>query len=517
MNTDNQSYRENLGEKQMKNKNLYGLLTGVGDYSARNVKNLPNYYMDIAFIKEALITGLKALEENIRILDGGESKGVVQAVNLAKTMASFRSCLKEEDTFIFYFSGHGGNKGIAFSDEDISLQSVLQFVESLPAKNKIVILDCCYSGDFVTSGARQMHFEESVSDFAGRGIAILASSAADEVSRLGPDGKHSAFTGALTTAILYGKGKKRGTLSLEAIQEETKRLMHAWNQQNPEKAQHPIFRSSMGGTIYFPLEPYIPYQRRQIYLETEQYQVVKVKPLSNGKIKRLSAFVILRDRKDPKALSAYTKQIAESMKYAKVYASQASEERLGNAPARAIWCYFGLDEEDIINHLHYAYTIWAGDKEAKELYFRANSNAKEIDGIYTWENKGYQMLKKMQRPTLSDEDYILVNRKLLAAIVSKAEYFIADLQEVSNHTLSIKEMQRRYSSWIQEVKRLYLNLSDFDVPPKHLRQWADEIGNLAGWVVDLSLLLEQYKVEKNEAQIWLIKNTVKKYYEGLSN
>ena len=62
-------------------------------------------------------------------------------------------------------------------------------------KNKIVILDCCYSGNFTTAGAREMQFEESVADFAGHGIAIMASSAANEVSRFDPNGKGSIYTG----------------------------------------------------------------------------------------------------------------------------------------------------------------------------------------------------------------------------------------------------------------------------------------------------------------------------------
>ena len=45
--------------------------------------------------------------------------------------------------------------------------------------------------------------------------------------------------------------------------------MKGWNEKNPEKVQHPIFRSSMGGTIYFPVEEYHPYKQKQFLKKQE--------------------------------------------------------------------------------------------------------------------------------------------------------------------------------------------------------------------------------------------------------
>lgn len=113
----------------------------------------------------------------------------------------------------------------------------------------------------------QEHIEQSLDMFAGHGIAVYASSADDEVSRLGPNGNHSMFTGALSSAMISPSIVHKGQIALEDIYRKTQRLVHAWNIKNHGKEQHPIYRSSMGGTAYFKVAEYKPYEPEQISKE----------------------------------------------------------------------------------------------------------------------------------------------------------------------------------------------------------------------------------------------------------
>ena len=501
----------------MINKNLYALLIGVGDYTKMNTGNLPTYKMDLALLGTALTSKLKVAKENMRLMAGNDNNGYVPATDLARAISGFKKLLGEEDTFIFYFSGHGSNKSLVFSDGQVGLQSLIDFVEKLPAKNKIIILDCCYSGDFITSGAREMQFEESVADFTGHGIAILASSAASEVSRFGLDGKGSVYTGLLSAAIITNKNVHKGLLSLTDINDEVQEMMKGWNKKNPDKVQHPIFRSSMGGTIYFPVEEYHPYKQKQFFKETKSYTIVSIKPLSSGKYKRLSAFIIPKSDVGIKEMAHITKEVARMIKYQKIYSTKASEKHLRWSPARAVWCYFGKDETDIINHNHFAYTIWAADSEMRKLYFGERKNAQVYKEIYIWENDSYEMIKKIQEPTMTRSEFIQVNKKLLVSIVSLAEKFIVDMQEVANQIISIEEMQSKYGDWIKDVQIQYLRLTDMDVAPTDLRDWSVEIESLAGRILDMSLLLENDRGNGvvGERELWLINHAIGHYNESL--
>ena len=176
----------------------YGLLIGVERYENEELKSLPAAVRDLALMKSALTDGLKFDADDIRVL--GES-GVVPARSFARALSEFEGLISEEDTFVLYFSGHGTAEGLCFSDSIVNLQSIVDFVEQLRAKNKIVILDCCYAGNIQLSGRGTLSFEEIVSVFAGRGIAVMASSAADEKSWLSENKDASIYTKIAAAAI----------------------------------------------------------------------------------------------------------------------------------------------------------------------------------------------------------------------------------------------------------------------------------------------------------------------------
>ena len=529
----------------------YALLASVGNYQKQNLVDLVTWKSDLDLIQRGLTQGLKLKEENLRVLG---SEGCVSVRELALAIQNFAKMLKKQDTFFFYFSGHGRNGELTFSDMGLALPSILSFIGELPCKNKIVILDCCYSGDFQTEGARQMSLEDSADSFAGHGMAILASSSANEVSRLDESGRYSLYTGIVNMAMLSRRNVRQGRLSLHAIQQNIQELMEIWNSRYPEHRQQPIFRSNIGGTIYFEVEPWQPQKPQEIngiHRETESYTICSTKPLDTAKLKRLSVFVIskqtledldrLKDSKNSEEIPRLTKMIVDEICETGHY--------------DAIWCYFGHDESDIIHHLYYAHSIWARNDELQKMYFRASKDSFVQDGICVVENTSYRMLRRMREENqagsaqgaecdlecsgdlgekaprklsgktsektpkeavgkmsepirksdenllkespkrsginLSEEEYVLETKKILVEVVSLAEKFLISFQEVANHTISAEEVKVHYQEWSRRVKTLYLQLSDGAIPPDHLYDWTEQVVEVAGCVTDLAILLEE--------------------------
>ena len=128
---------------------FYSLLTSVGIYE-QNL-SLPSYEMDLKLMENALIEGLRLSKDTIRTLG---NSGIVKMRSFVRALMEFSSMIEEEDGFILYFSGHGCNGDLCFSDGMINIQSIIDFVEKLKSKNKIIILDCCYSGKFYVSGVK---------------------------------------------------------------------------------------------------------------------------------------------------------------------------------------------------------------------------------------------------------------------------------------------------------------------------------------------------------------------------
>ena len=101
----------------VENRNIYALLIGVGDYQKLNILNLPTYSMDLMLIQSALTSGLKIPKEQIRLLAGEENKGCVTRKDMARALAGFKDLLKEDSSFILYFSGHGRDRNLTFSGQ----------------------------------------------------------------------------------------------------------------------------------------------------------------------------------------------------------------------------------------------------------------------------------------------------------------------------------------------------------------------------------------------------------------
>ncbi len=480
-------------------KNTYALLISVGNYENPDICNLKSSFMDLRMMRDALADGLKISKENIRQI--GED-GSATVNNMAHAMKDFSRMLKKEDTFLFYFSGHGSNGELMFSDQRIGLQSVINYIEKLPAKNKIIILDCCYAGSFSEMQPKSLKLEDSIQSFVGNGTAVLASSSADELSRLGPGGNHSLFTGMVCNAFESKQLIRKGKKSLLSIIEYVRFLMNIWNKEHPEKSQQPIIRTDIGGTIYFDIEEYHPYEPQKIAYETSKYKVCSVKPMHNKRENRLCIFVIPKEADFEKDIPKITKHI---------------HKVLAKKKAHVIWCYFGIDESDIINSTFFTYSIWACDKNKKEKYFRPHSDAYVKDGIYIYKNSSYQMLRSMRDDSINLQEYEADVRYLFYRIIEYAETYITCIREVYNRTKTIEEAQREYLPWMKEIYELYNRLTDIPIAPDDIHEWTENVLQLSGWVIDMALILQNFSnnIDYDERNQWLFQNAVKNYYDCL--
>ena len=547
---------------------VYAILIAVGDYKDIGAADIPTYKRDIEIMHRALNEGLRIPGENIRVVTGNDNRGKVSMKSLAHAIADVEGHLSDEDVFLLYFSGHGQRKdslntapgssgasspcttaaGIVFSDGMVMLQSVIDYVSRLAAGGKIVILDCCYAGGFEGKGPRTLQFDQAFSEFAGKGIAVMASTSADETARLWPERKCSVFTGALSQAIMEltapsaegqtsallegqtpgslenkisslltaGITRSTGRVSLNDIYDVMMRIITIRNYHEPARQQYPVFRSSIGGTIYFGTKDRVQESGKMQHNCTGN--IHHFKSLDTQKEKRLAVFVLLppTDKHSGTPAGISTEELASAAR------DIVGRIRTEGMEEDVVWCYFGADEGDILNSLHYAYTIWTATEEMQSKYYGRNAAAVVCDGIYVFRNTSYDLLKRIQEPTKTREEFVRDVKKLLALIVSNAESFVYDLQEVKNRTRTMAEMRALYYSWIGRVKSLYIKLSDEDIAPNDLHDWAEAIYDLAGWTADLAILFEgecgdemASSLSVHAEKSILIDHTIRRYHEAI--
>lgn len=85
------------------------------------------------------------------------------------------------------------------------------------------------------------------------------------------------YTSFLCDAITYSPIIRKGKKSLDEIASFVSFLAKKWEEKNGLE-QHPVFRSSLVGSIEFQVKEYFPYVVNNFYYECEDYIICKVEP-----------------------------------------------------------------------------------------------------------------------------------------------------------------------------------------------------------------------------------------------
>lgn len=495
------------------------ILIGVSNYNIPNINQLPFCKNDITAMKNAVISGLAVPAENV-ITCG--KLGSVTFSDFRAAIQTAASCLSEQDTLLFYFSGHGGpsrgDHNLLLSDCILPTNDVIDLLNSISAKNKIIILDCCHAGNFEVSGTATADPDEFINGFVGKGYAVLASSNAAQVSRVHPDKPLSLFTAFLCDAISNPFTIRKGKKSLNDIHKLLFLMMELWNRRHPDRAQTPIYRANLGGTIFFQVENYTPYHSDHYYLNTSKYIIHSVQPTHSGIAKRYSALIIL---KEPMALSEIADlnhEIVNRVKTLDIYSNPIEEKRWKLKPANIVFCYYALSETDIKQNNYICHTTWVDNNQDKSWWYREGKNCEIIRKTYFQIHPQYDFVKRFIVDHTGKKELLLQKEKqIISALVTRAEQIISAYNDYRNSEKSETELIEFVKGIAPEVTRLYIEETDLDISPDDLVDWSNACISLAGCIHDLTLYYcnETYLNRSSENRMACMEGSIKRYYQEL--
>lgn len=207
------------------------LLVGINDYPRSPLKGCIN---DVNAVEQAI------------------SKNGDQSINFSvkkkldvKTKAELRLAIDEcfagdADIALFYYSGHGYLDSIGgyivtpdFSNGDygISMQDLLSIANQSKCRNKVIILDCCFSGDVGNITTLSQN-----TAFISEGVTILTASKSDETSA--EVNGHGVFTSLLVEALSGGAADLLGNITLGGIYAFIDKSLGPWD-------QRPVFKTNV--------------------------------------------------------------------------------------------------------------------------------------------------------------------------------------------------------------------------------------------------------------------------------
>lgn len=502
---------------------VHAFLVGISDYSAINgACDLPYCNNDIVFMSKALQFGLCVDPHNILML--GQHKTVTKN-DFIVTIKHFLSSVSANDTLIFYYSGHGyvsqdGKHNFVFSDGCIPTQIVVDLFDQIPAKNRIVLIDSCMSGNYSLSLPKPIDPISWIEGFVEHGCVVLSSCDKTEQSRFHPNAPISLFTVFLCEAFTSPNTIRKGNKSFEDIKEWVLLRARAWNAQHPDKKQTPTFRSNVGGTVMFKVENWKPYTSGEFYAEHDGYIIYSIEPIHTGIAKRYSVKVILKQPSTADDVAKLSTKIVSELENVEIYQSEQFEKRWRTKKPNMIFMYFGYDISDIAN-ANYAYrTIWVDDKQDRNWWYRASKDSAIINDINVIVIPYYDMMHKFNLDHTDDADHLVKQTKdIMGKMISNAELVICEFREYQNGSIDENEYIQHCTPFFEEISRLYFAQSELEIPPVELNEWSQKYSNIAATIHDFTLFYsEKFLKERTpENRIQCMKMAIRTYQDELQD
>ena len=187
----------------------------------------------------------EAIKDLLANNSNGNPNFCVWQKNNISTKRELRQLIEEcfdgdADVALFYYSGHGHIDSIGgylvtpdYSSHDwgVSLQDVLTIANNSKCKERIIILDSCFSGfmgNINTGGQNTAVINE--------GVTILTASRSTEASM--ESGGHGVFTSLLIEALKGGAADITGHVTVGGIYAFIDKALGPWN-------QRPVFKTNV--------------------------------------------------------------------------------------------------------------------------------------------------------------------------------------------------------------------------------------------------------------------------------
>lgn len=217
------------------------LCVGIDAY--KHIKNLHGCVNDANDVKAALERNEDGtLNFEVKLMCSTSAASYIKRTELKDAIENlFKS---ESEVAVFYYSGHGSfdsvggylcTSDIKRPDDGVSLNEVMSFVSQSKARNKVIILDSCFSG--AIANPVDMPFFSILY----QGTTILAACGASEYAT--EANGHGIFTSLLIEALYGGAMNLVGEVSPGSIYSYIDRTFGAWD------TQRPLFKVNISGFV----------------------------------------------------------------------------------------------------------------------------------------------------------------------------------------------------------------------------------------------------------------------------
>jgi hypothetical protein len=228
----------------------YGILVGTNEGGAGQVKL--RYAEDDAKKMAQVFRELGRFgSTDMRVLVHPDADAVLREVDDVGRKLAEHAQKNEQAVLVFYYSGHAKANAFSLGAGELPIAALREKLSRLPTTLTLVVLDACQSGQFArvkgAEPAADFSFN-SVSRLTTKGLAVMASSSAQELSQESDELHSSYFTHHLLVGLRGAADTDGdGRVSLDEAYRYAYRRTLASTAQTQVGAQHVTLETDLGG------------------------------------------------------------------------------------------------------------------------------------------------------------------------------------------------------------------------------------------------------------------------------
>ncbi len=141
-------------------------------------------------------------DDNSYVLIDPSKEAIDETLNKISRKINTSQSHAKRSEFIFYYSGHSDENSLLLGDVPYDYSSLKAAITEVPSDIHVVILDSCYSGNFIRTKGGQKRKPFLIDDSSVvTGHAYLSSSSTNEYSQESDEIESSYFTNAMITGL----------------------------------------------------------------------------------------------------------------------------------------------------------------------------------------------------------------------------------------------------------------------------------------------------------------------------
>jgi hypothetical protein len=188
---------------------------------------------------------------DLRVLVAPDAARVFAEVDDVAAKVRAHQARGEQAVVVFYYSGHARANSFSLGAEELPVARLRDRLREIPSTLTLVVLDACQSGQFARTKGAQPAADfsfNSVTRLTTKGVAVMASSSAQELSQESDALKSSYFTHHLVAGLRgAADGDGDGRVSLDEAYRYAYRRTLASTAETQVGGQHVTLETDLAG------------------------------------------------------------------------------------------------------------------------------------------------------------------------------------------------------------------------------------------------------------------------------